>query len=69
MKVQLVSKVNVELWDQRVNLVDPVQWVPLDLWVLGECQEREDAQERVGHRVHVVFKEMLANQVQWVHWD
>lgn len=49
--------------------MDLVQWVPLVLWVPGECQEKEDAQAQVAHRVCVVLKEMLENQVQWVLWE
>lgn len=49
--------------------MDPVQWVPLVQWVPGECQEKEDVQALVAHRVCVVLKEMLENQVQWVLWE
>lgn len=49
--------------------MDLVQWVPLVLWVPGECQEKEDAQAQVAQRVCVVLKEMLENQVQWVPWE
>lgn len=55
--------------EQLVPRVKPallVQWVPWDLWVQGECQERG---EDLGHKVlldNEVHMVCLENLGQWV---
>lgn len=48
----------MEPLDQKVNQVEPVQWVHLAPWARGACQVRGDAQGPVEYLVRVVLKEM-----------
>lgn len=59
-------KVKLEQLVPRVKLALLVQWVPWDLWVQGECQEREGD---LGHKVlpdNEVHMVCLENLDQWV---
>lgn len=59
-------KVKLEQLVPRVKLAQLVQWVPWDLWVRGECREREGG---LGRRVlldNEVLMVCLENLDQWV---